>query len=1144
MNKPLSSEIKRGSTFASRSYRNGRCLLQLILSVVLLFPLGGRAQNTSRVTIDARNLPLEQFIAAVQQQSDFSFFYKDSEINTKDRISVTANDENLESVLAKAFRNTNISYRIQGKQIFLTRKEARPTPSSAPLQIKGVVTTTEGEPLIGVTVTIEGSTAGTLTDVDGWYTIKVPDRNAVLEYRYVGYESQKIPVASRTLIDVAMSAVTTEMESVVVVGYGQQKKATLTGAVASIDVQDIKTPSPNLSNSLQGKIAGVISVQSSGEPGYDNSTFTIRGIGSFVNTSSNAPLIIVDGVQREDANSFNTGIFNNIDPEDIASISMLKDASATAVYGAKGANGVLIITTKRGVTGKPRLSVKIESGLTSFTKTPEMLSGVDYMTLYNEARRNAGQSEVYSPRDILITKSGLDPYLYPDVNWIDEVYKTFSSVTNAHLNVTGGSETVRYYVSASFYDQEGQYKVGKQNGYDPNLSFRRYDFRSNVDANLTKTTILQLNIDAMLVNARYPGVSSGNLWYHVLSTSPIAFPVKYPDGRWAGPKANSGVNPLDQVQNHGYSDEFKPTIQSVFTLNQKFDFITPGLSAYARFSFDSYGQFVNRRTGNVDLWNADGRDSNGNLVFNNPTLDGTQFLGYSKESNGEYVLYMEGNIAYDRTFGDHSVSGMLLYNMRNRRVSTAGDAISAIPYRNQSIAGRISYGYKDKYLLEVNASYTGSENFAPGQRFGFFPAVSGGWVLSNERFFQPVRKTIDFLKFRASYGLVGNDNIGAGGRFGYLTQIVDSNGYGFGPDGAWVNSIKTSVIGTEDLTWEKSYKTNIGVELGLFDKIDLTVDYFIEHRKDILITRASIPDFTGFSSSAIYANMGEMDNKGFDANLEYNDHFGDVGVRLYGNVSFSRNKIVFQDEAPARYDYMESTGTRYGEFMGYIADGLFTAEEIEAGPMQQFGVTPQAGDIKYRDLNNDGIIDSYDRTYLGKSWFPSWSYGAGFNVTWRNFDLSLFFQGAADVAIMANGSSIYGGDLGTSGVGIIPFSGMGQYPNNVISKVLDRWTEENPRQDAWYPRLSYNDSTTSNNYLNSTHWMKSGNYLRLKQASLGYTLNTPKLSKAGISYLYFYLTGQNLLTFSKFKLWDPELGSNAASYPLNRTITLGVRVQF
>ena len=1131
---PFSDEHRGGG----RKLRLGWLLA--LVTTVLSLPVF--SQTPAGLTLRQQQVSLEQFVAAVQSQSDYSFFYKDNEINANTRISVDVKDASIEDLLASAFRGTEIAYRVQGRQIVLTKRPAAVARQTRNLNVKGMVTTTGGEPLVGVTVTVAGTTTGTLTDVDGWYTITVPSRESVLEFRYVGYQTREAVVGNRTMLDVAMETATTELESVVVVGYGQQKKATLTGAVASIDMQDIKTPSPNLSNSLQGKISGVISVQSSGEPGYDNSTFTIRGIGSFVNNSSNAPLIIVDGVQREDANSFNTGVFNNIDPEDIASISLLKDASATAVYGAKGANGVLIITTKRGVSGKPRLSIKVESGLTSFTKKPEMLNGVDYMTLYNEARRNSGLSEVYSREDILITKSGLDPYIYPSVDWMEEVYKTFSSVTNAHINVTGGGEAVRYYVSASFYDQEGQYKV-EANGYNPNLSYRRYDFRSNVDANLTKTTLLQLNIGAMLVDARYPGISSGNLWYHTLSTSPVAFPTRYPNGSWAGPTPTGGANPLDKVQNSGYTNEFRPTVQSVFTINQKLDFVTPGLNAYARFSFDSYSQFSNHRRGRVDLYNASGRDSEGNIIYGTPTQTATEFLDYSSGSSGEYALYIEGNVSYDRTFGDHSLSGMVLYNMRNRRVSTAGDAISSIPFRNQAIAGRLSYGYKEKYLVEVNASYTGSENFAPGHRFGFFPAVSGGWVVSNESFFEPAKRVLDYLKVRASYGLVGNDNIGAGGRFGYLTQIDYGSGYGFGQYGSYVNTIQTNVIGTENLTWEKSYKTNIGIELGLFDKLDITVDYFKERRKDILIQRASLPDFTGFSGMSIYANMGEMDNKGFDANIEYNQHFGQVGLRLYGNVSYSSNKIVFQDEAPTRYDYMRSTGTQYGEFMGLIADGLFSADEI-ATALPQFGQTPKPGDIKYRDLNNDNVIDSYDRTYLGKSWFPAWSYGVGFNVNWHNFDLSLFFQGVADVAIMANGSGIYGGSLGVSGAGVVPFSGTGQYPNNVLAKALDRWTEENPRQDAWYPRLAIGETTDTNNYRNSTHWMKDGSYVRLKQAALGYTITTPKLTKAGISHLYVYLSGQNLLTFSKFKVWDPELGSNAASYPLNRTVTLGIRAQF
>ncbi|MBB4034177.1 TonB-linked SusC/RagA family outer membrane protein [Dysgonomonas hofstadii] len=1008
--------------------------------------------------------------------------------------------------------------------------------------INGQVLDQDGAPLIGVTVAVKDKNTGVFTDEAGLFSIRAVNGD-ILIFTMISMKTTEVKVEKGKPIRIIMKPDEATLEEVVVVGYGKQKKVTITGSVSSIDMDDIKVPVANLSNALQGRVAGIISVQSSGEPGYDNSTFTIRGIGTF--TGNTSPLVIVDGVQRDDVNSTYGGAYNNIDPEDIQSISLLKDASATAVYGAKGANGVLIINTKRGQAGKPRISFKVETGLTSFTIKPKILDGVNYMKLYNEGRRNMGLEETYSQEQIMKTASGLDPYLYPNVNWMNEIYKNNSSITNVNLNINGGGEAVRYYLSASFYNQTGPYKVKNENGFNPNLDYKRYDFRSNVDVNLTPSTLLQMNIAAMLVDSRYPGISAGNLWYLAYSTSPVAYPVRYPDGRWAGPTANAGNNPKNEVQNNGYTTEFNPSVQSVFTLNQKLDFITEGLTSYARFSFDSYSQFYNKRTGGVDLWRATGRDGDGNLIFGNPVKEGQQFLGYEQSSTGERVTYLEANLAYDRAFDRHRIGAMLLYNMRNRLVSTAGDVIGSIPFRNQVVAGRLSYVFDDKYMTEFNASYTGSENFAKGNKFGFFPAVSAGWLVSNEKFFEPINKTINLLKIRASYGVVGNDNIANNVRFAYLTQIGGGNKTGFGLSGTNYWGIKSNVLGVEDLTWEKSYKTNIGLELGFFDKVNLTMDIFKERRKQILIERASLPGMAGFDTR-IYANMGEMDNNGFDANLEYNDQIGKVGIRVYGNITYSKNKIVYQDEPTQRYGYMSATGRRAGEYIGYIDQGLFVdQDDIDSHP-PQFGVTVRPGDIKYMNLNpnDDAIIDTYDRTYLGKSWFPTWSYGAGFNLRYMNFDLSLFFQGIADVGIMANGSGFSAGDWGVAGAGVLPFSGNGQYPNNVLENMLDRWTEENPRQDAYYPRLSYNSKLEDNNYVSSTRWLKDGSYLRLKQASFGYTLDHPSIRKAGLSYLYFYVSGQNLLTFSKFKLWDPELGSNGAKYPLTRMITFGIRAQF
>lgn len=1124
------------------------CVWQFLL-LLLWIPCEAMSQQTeSLITINMKNATLKQFVEAVQRQSNYSFLYKDNQFKQDLRITVVVEKQAVSTVLEQAFKGKEISWKIQGKQILLFQAQDTSTSRTKKDRVvKGNVTTITGESIPGASVKLTNATTGVITDIDGFYMITVPGEQEELEFRFMGYEPKIVKLGKRTTVNVSLKESTSALEEVVVVGYGAQKKVTMTGSVASVNIGSLKTPVANLSNALQGKVAGIISVQSSGEPGYDSSTFTIRGISTF--TGNTSPLVIVDGVQRDDVNSTYGGAYNNIDPEDILSISLLKDASATAVYGAKGANGVMIITTKRGAVGKPKISIKVETGFSNFTKVPDMLDGIGYMQLYNEARRNSGQNEVYSREHILKTYSGLDPYLYPNVDWIDTMYKKNSSVSNVNLNISGGSELVRYYLSASFYNQSGQYNVKKENGFNPNLDYKRYDFRSNVDVNITKTTLLQMNLAAMMVDSRYPGVSAAEIWYGAYSTSPVAFPVRYPDGRWAGPPANSGVNPMVNLQTRGYSDTFRPALQSVFTLKQNLDFVTEGLSAYGRFSFDSYSEFNNKRVGSIDVWYTNQRDGNGNLVFNKPVKEGSDELWYEHSDTGERVMYMEANLSYDRTFGAHNVSAMVLYNMRNRLVATAGSAIGSIPYRNQAIAGRISYGWKDRYLAEVNASYTGSENFAPDRRFGFFPAASLGWVISNESFFRPLQKKIDMLKLRVSYGVVGNDNIGGSGdRFAYFTQFGNGNGYGFGPTGNFVQGIRETLLGTDNLTWEKSYKANIGLEMMVGGCFNLTLDYYKERRKDILIQRSSLPGMAGFDS-AIYANMGEMDNQGVDANVEYQTNIArKVGLRVYGNLTYSKNKIVFKDEPDMQYAYQRSEGTQYGEFYGYISEGYFQSyEEINDPntPRHSFReVAP--GDIRYKDLNGDHVIDANDQCYLGKSSFPSWSYGVGFNVNFHNFDLALFFQGVTDVHLMANGSYIdtNGGNWGASGVGVIPFTGMGLNPSNVLSKALDRWTQENPRADAWYPRMMTGVGTTDNNYMNSTHWLKDGSYLRLKQASLGYTLENKALTDKGIEYLYFYLSGQNLLTFSKFKLWDPELGSNGAKYPLSRMVTLGMRVAF
>ncbi|MEX6691005.1 TonB-dependent receptor [Danxiaibacter flavus] len=1101
------------------------------------------------VSIHFNDASYRQVFQSIKKQTGYVFFYSNQLLNDKERLTVNFQNAKLKEVLDYLFREKPITYQFNGQKILLSEKKAEPTKSAEasitppPVQevmaeIKGQVMDVDGNPLSGVAVMLKSDPGkGVMTDDLGIFVIQ-GRAGETLSVSMVGMNTQDVLVPHRGVLKVTLTAKQDVMKDVVVTSYGKQTKITVTGAVASVNMTDMQTPVPNLTNALAGKVAGIISVQSSGEPGYDNSTFTIRGIGSF--TGNNSPLIIVDGVQRDDVNGSYGGAYNNIDPEDVASISLLKDASSTAMYGAKGANGVLIITTKRGVAGKARISLKAETGATGFAKKPEMLDGISYMQLYNEARKNMGLTETYSQDQIQKTASGLDPYIYPNVSWMDQVYKDYSPLTNINLNVTGGGENVRYFVSGSYYSQKGPYNVRTLNDYNPNLSFKRYDFRTNLDVNITRTTLMQLNLDAMLVDQQFPGISAGNLWYLTFATTPVGFPPQYPDGKWAGP--NDGANPLNEVQNNGYAREFHPTVQSVFTVTQKLDALTKGLSAYGRFSFDSYGEFDNRRTGVSDLYLATGRDENGNLIYTQNRI-GQEFLGYSQSSTGDRTMYLEANINYDRTFGPHRFGGMVLYNMRNHLISTAGDAISSIPYKNQSIAGRINYGYMDKYLLEVNAGYTGSENFEAGKRFGFFPSVSTGWVVSKEDFFKGMSSTVSLLKLRGSYGIVGNDNIGGTNtRFPYLTQIGDGSHTGFGLNGGYAGGITEKIIGIQDLTWERSYKTDIGIEIGLFKKLNIIADYFVDHRKDILVERKTVSGIAGYNGSQVYANLGEARNRGVDGNIEYNDQFGKVGLRLFGNFTYAVNKIIFQDEPQRKYAYQSGTGHMFGEFTGYNANGLFADQnDINKSPVQQFG-TVAPGDVRYKDMNGDNIVDASDWSYLGKSFFPKWQYGTGFTVSYHGFDVSALFQGISDVGIMANGNYISSG-YGVPGVGVIPFSGLGRYPNNSLTIIKDRWTEDNPRQNAAYPRLTI-ASTQDNNYLNSSWWLKDGSYIRLKQVSVGYNFSSAKMKRAGFNSLYVYLSGQNLLTFSKFKLWDPELGSNGAKYPITRMATFGIRALF
>lgn len=1029
-----------------------------------------------------------------------------------------------------------------------------------------VVDDRTSEPLVGATVKVKGSTIGTITDIDGNFALDIPDNISpiVFEVSYMGYASKEAAPAKTTGFTIRLAEDSQTLEEVQIIAYGKQSKMSVTAAISSIDTKELlKSPSGSVANALSGAVTGLSSIQPSGQPGAENPSIYIRGTGSLSDELSK-PLILVDGVERS---------FFQMDSHEIESITVLKDAASTAVFGVRGANGVVLVTTRRGVSGKPVISLNSSFGLTQALRNLKGMDSYTYATLYNEAQLSDNPSLTesqlgFSPFVIDMFRTNEDPIMFPNVDWNDYLFKNLAWQTQHNLTLSGGGERFRYFVSLGYLLQDGMLKqLGES--YDPNYQYKRFNYRSNVDIDITKSTLLKVNIGGHVGAKREP--RTDELWRKVLWSTPFSSPGIVDGKLISNIYSNRYISigerscPLDYYYNYGYNVDTDNVLNLDLALEQKLDFITPGLSMNIKGAYNTnYNVKASRTPSGADSMCTPiylGSIETPGMDFWDPRFDRTivyqtdgvsglhEQMSYGEEVGRGRNWYGEFSLNYSRSFGDHDVSALFLYNQSKKyypETKIDGKVFYMdIPTAYVGYVGRMTYAYKKRYMVDLNAGYNGSENFAPDKRFGFFPAVSAGWILSEEKFMKK-QKVIDFLKLRASYGIVGNDNIGGtGDRFAYFTQFGSGNSYGFGPNGNLVYGIRETLLGSDKLTWEKSYKTNIGLEMMLWGKLNLTLDYYWERRKDILIQRSSLPSMAGFDAS-IYANMGEMDNKGVDANLEYQTRIGNkVGLRLFGNLTYSKNKIVFRDEPAMQYAYQKSEGTRYGEFYGYIAEGYFQSEEeIKKSPRQMRELAP--GDIKYKDLNDDGVIDANDQCYLGKSWFPSWSYGMGFNINYHNFDLALFFQGVSDVSIMANGGSIDtgNGDWGASGVGIVPFTGMGLNPSNVITKALDRWTADNPRADAWYPRMTANATTNDNNYVNSTHWLKDGSYLRLKQASLGYTLENKKLMDKGIEYLYFYLSGQNLLTFSKFKLWDPELGSNGAKYPLSRMVTLGMRVSF
>lgn len=1130
----------------------GLFLCFLLLGIDYSFASYNNYSQFKTLSVSMSNSTLREVLKTIEKSSQFVFFYLDDAVNLERKVSIDSKNKNIEEILSELFEGTSCTYRISDRQIFISGKASASTEQQQnKRKISGRVTDIKGEPLIGVNVTVDGDANGSITNMDGLYEIFVTKKSVVLKFTYIGFKTSEIRTnASTNIYDVTLEEQVNELEETVIVGYGTQRKISNIGAQSSMKMEDIKTPSASLTTTLAGRLAGVVAVQRTGEPGKDAADIWIRGI-STPNTSS--PLVLVDGVERS---------FNDIDPEDIESLTTLKDASATAVYGVRGANGVILIKTKPGKVGKPTVSADYYESFTRFTKMVDLADGITYMNAANEAMRNDGIATKYTEDQIRNTIAGKDPYLYPNVDWLKEIFNDWGHNRRVNVNVRGGSEKVAYYASVSYFNETGMTVTDKNiDTYDSKMKYSRYNFTTNLNIDVTPTTKVEIGAQGYLGEGNYPAISSADLYNAAMSISPVEYPKMFfvnGEAFVPGTSTNNNFNnPYSQATRRGYDNLTKNQIYSNLRVTQDLDMLTKGLKLTAMYAFDVYNEIHVHQDRAESTYNfldtSVPYDMNGQPILQR-IYEGSNVLSYTQETSGNKKTYLEASLNYDRTFNDdHRVSALFLFNQQSKLLYPKGTLEDAIPYRMMGIAGRATYSWKDRYFAEFNIGYNGAENFSPKHRFGTFPAFGVGWVVSNEKFWQPLSKAVSFLKIRYTDGKVGNSEV-SDRRFMYLDQMKENGDYGykFGPNGTKWSGYETVNMAV-DLIWEESRKQDLGIDLKLFnDDLSIVFDLFKERRENILLKREhSIPSFLGYNTSAPYGNIGIIENKGFDGTIEYNKRINkDWVIALRGNVTFNKDKWIQGELPEQKYEWMNQYGHNINGVKGYVAEGLFTQTEIDdmarweslsdankaitPKPFaSQFG-TVKAGDIKYKDLNNDGQIDAYDQTYISRGDVPTTVYGFGFTVGWKDLSVGMMFQGVAGAERVLNGSSVN------------PFNGGGG-SGNLYSNIGDRWTEENPDQNAFYPRLSYGSETTSNinNFQKSTWWVRNMNFLRLKTLQISYNLPKPWVNKVHLKNAAVYVMGTNLFTLSRFKLWDPELNTdNGASYPNTTSYSVGINFTF
>ncbi len=1002
--------------------------------------------------------------------------------------------------------------------------------------------------LSGAIIKEKGLTSnGTVTDRNGKFKLTLKGTSNMIIVSLIGYTTNELDVKGLNTIDVNMQVSSQDLEEVIVRGFGTVKKITNTGAISTISGQEIRNvPTANVQNALMGRLPGVVSQQRSGQPGRDAADFNIRGVSS-LNAEGNRPLIIVDDIE------YSYDQLQQININEIESISILKDASTTAIYGIKGANGVLVVTTRRGQLGTPRVNVRVESGLQAPVRTPKFLNSYDAATLINEAYINDGITPIFTQKDLDLFKSGEDPYGHPDINWYEAVFDKTSMQVNSNVDLSGANDILSYFVSAGVFTQDGLVKDfdDPRNEVNTNYFFRRYNFRSNLDLQATKTLKLRFDLSARFGDINQPRLQNAVAEvYDFRKITPFSAPYLNPDGSYA--YANSVLNP-DQLPtinarlpNGGYSRDKRSDYNALLGADQELGFITEGLRFTARIA---YG-------GIEDYSRGLGRGSEPPSFLYNPQTDtytirpgSTSYsLGtyYVTGNTNEYSrnLNLQGFLTYDRTFNDkHHFSSLLLFNQQ----SFLSKSDAPANFRGSSL--RVGYDYKAKYLIDFNGAYNGSDRFAKDKRYGFFPAVSAGWVISQEGFFANRFKNIDLLKIRGSIGILGSD-VTFGNRYLYDQVYSPGPGYSFGESEGGAGSIIEGSLGNPNVTWEKSRKSNIGLELNaLNSRFTMVVDYFYDIRYDQLINRESIPSIIGIGYSP--TNVAKTSNQGIDGNIGYRGKLGGVDVSSNLVFQFIKNKILFQDEATPAFPYLAKTGTQLGQQFGYTSLGFYTQNDIDqlyAGgsvvkddngipviAIPRYADTPaenervKPGDMKLKDMNGDGYIDNQDMSAVGKPNLPSTVLGLTIGANWKGLSLNVLFQGSFDYSFSV---------LGT---GIEPFQSQFQPVHQ------ERWTPENS-ENALFPRLTQKTTTTNSpRAFMSDFWLVDMSYIRLKTVDIGYQLPT-RMLPFSLDNVRFYFSGYNLFTWSDFSKYqqDPEAssGSAAGAYLNQRVFNLGLQVGF